>query len=180
MGFGNQYQPFYPEGSSVNQYAGNFVGMNNQYDTSQHNNQQYNQMSNFQNPGNFVNQPINNPINANQFGLNRNNIIPGRMVENIDVLRSIEIPLDGNKYYFPKADGSEIYVKRWLENGSTETVRYVQKTDEEKNQEDNFYVNKLNAIENMLQQIQFNMGQRHTSNYKKPNPKYQQNKEEEQ
>ena len=48
----------------------------------------------------------------------------GKIVENMDVVRTIDIPIDGNAYYFPKADGSEIYMKRWLQNGTTEMIAY--------------------------------------------------------
>jgi hypothetical protein len=48
----------------------------------------------------------------------------GKIVENMDVVRTIDIPKDGNAYYFPKADGTEIYMKRWLQNGTTEMIAY--------------------------------------------------------
>lgn len=48
----------------------------------------------------------------------------GKIVENMDVVRTIDIPIDGNAYYFPKADGTEIYMKRWLQNGTTEMIAY--------------------------------------------------------
>ena len=156
----NGYQPFDPS----LQFTGN---QNNQYG-NQNYNQQMNQQ-NFQNQGNFNTQPQSIPMN-NQFRFNPN-IIPGRLVENVDVLKTMEIPFDGNKYYFPKADGSEIYVKRWLENGSTEIVSYVRKTEDEQKQEDNFYADKLNTIEEMLKQIQSNMRpNNYKPNYNKPRP----------
>ena len=48
----------------------------------------------------------------------------GKIVDSIDVVRATDIPMDGNAYYFPKADGAEIYMKRWLPNGTTETTVY--------------------------------------------------------
>ena len=48
----------------------------------------------------------------------------GKMVESIDIVKATDIPMDGNPYYFPKADGSEVYMKRWLPNGTTETIAY--------------------------------------------------------
>lgn len=92
--------------------------------------------------------------------------IPGRMVENMDTVRGIEIPMDGGIYYFPKADGNEIYTKRWLPNGSTQVLRYVVKTDEEQQAEDNFLVDKLNSIEDQLQKL---VSQRQNNHYNKPN-----------
>ena len=47
-----------------------------------------------------------------------------KMVESIDIVKSTDIPIDGNVYYFPKADGSEIFTKRWLSNGQTQIISY--------------------------------------------------------
>lgn len=43
----------------------------------------------------------------------------GKMVDSIDVVKATDIPMDGNTYYFPKADGTEVYCKQWLQNGTT-------------------------------------------------------------
>ena len=33
-------------------------------------------------------------------------------------------PMDGNTYYFPKADGTEVYCKQWLQNGTTRILTF--------------------------------------------------------
>lgn len=48
----------------------------------------------------------------------------GKIVENVEMTKATEIPMDGNMYYFPKADGTEVYGKRWLSNGTTEIISY--------------------------------------------------------
>ena len=48
----------------------------------------------------------------------------GKIIENVDVLKTTEVPMDGNIYYFPKADGSEIYSKQWLANGTTRILTF--------------------------------------------------------
>ena len=48
----------------------------------------------------------------------------GKMVESIDMVKTMDIPMDGNLYYFPKADGSEIYSKQWLDNGTTQILTF--------------------------------------------------------
>lgn len=40
----------------------------------------------------------------------------GKIVDGIESVRAMDIPMDGNIYYFPKADGSEIYGKHWIVN----------------------------------------------------------------
>ena len=48
----------------------------------------------------------------------------GKMVEGIDIVKATDIPMDGNMYYFPKADGSEIYAKAWQSNGQTRILTF--------------------------------------------------------
>lgn len=52
------------------------------------------------------------------------NILNGKVVDSIDVVRAMDIPMDGSTYFFPKADGTELYAKRWLPNGTTEIIPY--------------------------------------------------------
>ena len=77
----------------------------------------------------------------------------GKIVESFEVFKGIDIPIDGNTYYFPKADGSEIYSKRWLQNGTTEQITYkaIQEQTEEK---ENPLMVKLNGIEEQLTTLQ--------------------------
>lgn len=48
----------------------------------------------------------------------------GKVVESVDVLKTLEVPMDGNAYYFPKADGTEIFSKQWLPNGTTRILAF--------------------------------------------------------
>ena len=48
----------------------------------------------------------------------------GKIVDSIDIVKATDIPMDGNMYYFPKADGTEIYAKHWLSNGQTEILTF--------------------------------------------------------
>ena len=48
----------------------------------------------------------------------------GKIVESIDIVKATDIPMDGNMYYFPKADGSEVYGKAWLPNGQTRILTF--------------------------------------------------------
>lgn len=48
----------------------------------------------------------------------------GKIVESIDIVKATDIPMDGNMYYFPKADGTEIYSKQWLANGQTRILAF--------------------------------------------------------
>lgn len=48
----------------------------------------------------------------------------GKIVDSIDVVKATDIPMDGNSYYFPKADGTEVYCKQWLRNGTTRILTF--------------------------------------------------------
>lgn len=73
-------------------------------------------------------QQINNP--SQPFAL-------GKVVESIDIVKATDIPMDGNMYYFPKADGSEIYAKQWLQNGRTNIITFIPVMSDEKSKKEN-------------------------------------------
>ena len=54
----------------------------------------------------------------------------GKVVESIDMVKATDIPMDGNMYYFPKADGTEVYGKAWLQNGQTRILTFKPISDE--------------------------------------------------
>ena len=60
-------------------------------------------------------QNLQQPMTTQVPGMSQNANV-GKMVDSIDVVKATDIPMDGNMYYFPKADGSEIYGKRWIVN----------------------------------------------------------------
>lgn len=103
----------------------------------------------YQNPVNYFTQPMQQQIQQQQLGLN------GKIVESIENVKMTDIPMDGNSYYFPKADGKEIYSKRWLANGSTEIIVYKKFVEEQQEEVEKFnfsemesnIMEKLNSID---------------------------------
>ena len=57
----------------------------------------------------------------------------GKIVESMDIVKVTDIPMDGNMYYFPKADGTEIYSKQFLPNGQTRILAFKPILDNEPN-----------------------------------------------
>ena len=111
-------------------------------------------MQQFQNPNYMMyQQPQYNPYlqrmeNLQQFQQvmqqpvqNNPNLSPGlnmlaslvKVVESIDMVKATDIPMDGNMYYFPKADGTEIYSKAWLPNGQTRILTFKPVLDNDHN-----------------------------------------------
>ena len=57
----------------------------------------------------------------------------GKVVDSMDVVKSLEIPLDGSISYFPLADNSMIVTKQ-LQNDGTSKIIVYKPTKEENNQ----------------------------------------------
>ena len=69
-------------------------------------------------------QSLQQPIVQTQTPVSNQMPALGKMVDSIDVVKATDIPMDGNTYYFPKADGTEVYCKQWLQNGTTRILTF--------------------------------------------------------
>lgn len=69
-------------------------------------------------------QSLQQPIVPTQTPVSNQMSALGKMVDSIDVVKATDIPMDGNAYYFPKADGTEVYCKQWLQNGTTRILTF--------------------------------------------------------
>lgn len=102
---------------------------NPNYFNQQYYQQQYNpymqRMENLQQFQQAIQQPL---VPTQMSGANQ--ISPFiKIVESIDMVKATDIPMDGNIYYFPKADSSEIYGKAWTSNGQTRILTFKQVLD---------------------------------------------------
>lgn len=50
--------------------------------------------------------------------------LQGKSVDSIDVVKAMDIPLDGSISYFPLADGSAIVTKQLQQDGTSKTIIY--------------------------------------------------------
>ena len=105
----------YPNYSQMNNP---YAQMNNMY--AQPNNPYADRMNFLQNYQQSLQQPI---VPTQMSGANQMSAL-GKMVDSIDVVKATDIPMDGNSYYFPKADGTEVYCKQWLQNGTTRILTF--------------------------------------------------------
>lgn len=75
-------------------------------------------------PNNFYqNYPYNNNIYQPQNQQNSLGTLQGKVVDSIDMVKVNEVPFGGFGI-FPKGDLSEIYVKSWNNNGTTQINTY--------------------------------------------------------
>ena len=112
--------------------------------------------------------PSQNIFNSNSFlGQNisqqppQQSYINGKVVDSEDILKVTEIPMGGYGV-FPKADFSEIYMKYWKDNGTTEIVTF--KPVEQKNS----ILEQENAIKQILEKIE-QLDQKLNALYEKAN-----------
>lgn len=81
-----------------------------------------------------IEQPV-QPINAQPYvpPVQQNKIVNllGKSVDSIDVVKAMDIPLDGSVSYFPLTDGSAIVTKQLKADGTSKTIVY-KPTEEEK------------------------------------------------
>jgi hypothetical protein len=76
----------------------------------------------------------------------------GKVVDNKEIVTVTEVPIGGYGV-FPKADMSEIYVKTWNQQGSTQIIKYVPIIEENKKEapaSTETILSKLDNIEKML------------------------------
>ena len=68
--------------------------------------------------------------NVSQMGLNRV-FLNGKQVESIDIVKNLEIPLDGSISYFPLVNGTAIATKQLMQDGTSKITIYEPKTQKD-------------------------------------------------
>lgn len=98
-------------------------------------------------------QPIDLPMqqqNTPQMALNRQNILYGKQVDSLEVVKAIDIPLDGSISYFPLANGSAIVTKQLQQDGTSKITIYEPKT-----QKDDIKFATIEDVDKRLEKMDF-------------------------
>lgn len=88
--------------------------------------------------------------NTPQIALNRQNILYGKQVDSLEVVKAIDIPLDGSISYFPLANGSAIVTKQLQQDGTSKITIYEPKT-----QKDDIKFATIEDIDKRIEKIDF-------------------------
>lgn len=98
---------------------------------------------------------------AQNYNVQQCSFLNGKIVDSIEVVKATDITMDGNYHYFPKADGTEVYAKRWLPNGTTEILTYkaqieVMQEPSIEGQDESYQmiIEKLDAIDERIEKIE--------------------------
>lgn len=87
--------------------------------------------------------------NVPQMGLNRA-FLNGKQVESIDIVKNLEIPLDGSISYFPLVNGTAIATKQLMQDGTSKITIYEPKT-----QKDDIKFATIEDIDKKLEKLDF-------------------------
>lgn len=109
----------------------------------------YNQPQRFQPVDNLPQQFSNQFIQPIQ-QLNNQLSLLGKSVDSIDVVKAMDIPLDGSTSYFPLTDGSAIVTKKLMSDGTSRTVVY-KPVEENKDDSSRYLV--LDDLEDIMDQL---------------------------
>lgn len=88
--------------------------------------------------------------NTPQMGLNRA-FLNGKQVESIDIVKNLEIPLDGSISYFPLVNGTAIATKQLMQDGTSKITIYEPKT-----QKNDIKFATIEDIDKRLEKLDFN------------------------
>ena len=108
----------------------------------------YGQPQRFQ-PMDQLGQQFNNQYMSTIQQVNTQMNLLGKSVDSIDVVKAMDIPLDGSVSYFPLTDGSAIVTKKLQADGTSKTVIY--KPVEESKGDTKFLV--MEDLENIINDI---------------------------
>ena len=87
---------------------------------------------------------------VSQMGLNRA-FLNGKQVESIDIVKTLEIPLDGSISYFPLINGTAIATKQLMQDGTSKITIYEPKT-----QKEDMKFATIEDIDKRLEKLDFN------------------------
>ncbi len=74
----------------------------------------------------------------------------GRVVSSLEEITVGDVPNDGSVGWFPAADGSCVFGKRWAPNGTITTVRYV---PEQQGQQEVPQIDPISALSEKMDQV---------------------------
>ena len=117
-----------------------------------YNNPYFNQQQRFQQPisNQYMNQQMVQPMQV----LNNQMNLLGKIVESIDVVKAMDIPLDGSVSYYPLSDGSAIVSKQLQIDGTSKTIVYKPIENNEKQTDKYLTIDMFEDLLNDFQEFQ--------------------------
>jgi hypothetical protein len=88
--------------------------------------------------------------------------LPGKVIDNLEAVKAVDVLLDGTIGYYPLADGSAIVSKQLQQDGTSKIVIY--KPAEQEKQTKYVTENDLEDIKKEIEELKKKVGEQHESN----------------
>lgn len=118
-----------------------------------YNNPYFNQQQRFQGM-NMMQQPMPTQQYIPPMPTIQQNNLQGKIVDSVDVVKAMDIPLDGSVSYFPLTDGSAIISKQLQSDGTSRTVIYKPSENEKEKTVKYLTIDELETALNELEDMQ--------------------------
>ena len=118
-----------------------------------YNNPYFNQQQRFQGM-NMMQQPMPTQQYIPPMPTIQQNNLQGKIVDSVDVVKAMDIPLDGSVSYFPLTDGSAIISKQLQSDGTSRTVIYKPSENEKEKSVKYLTIDELETALNDLEDMQ--------------------------
>lgn len=118
-----------------------------------YNNPYFNQQQKFQGM-NMMQQPMPTQQYIPPMPTIQQNNLQGKIVDSVDVVKSMDIPLDGSVSYFALADGSAIVTKQLQSDGTSRTIIYKPSENEKEKTVKYLTIDELETALNDLEDMQ--------------------------
>lgn len=118
-----------------------------------YNNPYFNQQQRFQGM-NMMQQPMPTQQYIPPMPTIQQNNLQGKIVDSVDVVKSMDIPLDGSVSYFALADGSAIVTKQLQSDGTSRTIIYKPSENEKEKTVKYLTIDELETALNDLEDMQ--------------------------
>lgn len=118
-----------------------------------YNNPYFNQQQRFQGM-NMMQQPMPTQQYIPPMPTIQQNNLQGKIVDSVDVVKAMDIPLDGSVSYFPLTDGSAIISKQLQSDGTSKTVIYKPTENEKEKTIKYLTIDELETALNELEDMQ--------------------------
>ena len=118
-----------------------------------YNNPYFNQQQRFQGM-NMMQQPMPTQQYIQPMPTIQQNNLQGKIVDSVDVVKSMDIPLDGSVSYFALADGSAIVTKQLQNDGTSRTIIYKPSENEKEKTVKYLTIDELETALNDLEDMQ--------------------------
>jgi hypothetical protein len=118
-----------------------------------YNNPYFNQQQRFQGM-NMMQQPMPTQQYIPPMPTIQQNNLQGKIVDSVDVVKAMDIPLDGSVSYFPLTDGSAIISKQLQSDGTSRTIIYKPSENEKEKSVKYLTIDELETALNELEDMQ--------------------------